>query len=411
MSSYQLIRSNSNFRLAWLGMFISRLGDGLYSVAIIWMTYQVTNSGFALGIVLGAFTFATFVFGILAGVIADRINRRTLMAGSSLLCGITVILISLSSYGGILNLPLLAILSFTLGALTQFFEPVVLAAVPHLVEEKALTQANAALGTTESIGYFVGPPLGGILITMFHTEIVLLLDGVSFILAALLILKIKGSLGHAEKTTTPLKWTLEVKEGFLFIKQNKTVTRLFLISIMSIIAYSPFFVILPVFLDKELLLTSDEQATLLGILYSVLSLGQLIGYWLVGYLPDNIRVNLTIGYLLQAIGFGLIAVLNNPVAILISVTIAGISFGLAGAPYYTAIQRIVPNHMHGRIFGVRSTLTGLLAPAGRAIAGAALEYCSARAIFLLMGVLYLLNVFLSNIITINQHGKEYTNME
>lgn len=119
MSSYQLIRSNPNFRLAWFGMFISRLGDGLYSVAIIWMTYQIAKSGLALGIVLGAFTFSTFISGILAGVVADRMNRRTLMMGSSLLCGVTVILIPLAFYWEILNLPLLAFLSFVLGAFTD----------------------------------------------------------------------------------------------------------------------------------------------------------------------------------------------------------------------------------------------------------------------------------------------------
>lgn len=399
MSSYQLIRSNPNFRLAWFGMFISRLGDGLYSVAIIWMTYQIAKSGLALGIVLGAFTFSTFISGILAGVVADRMNRRTLMMGSSLLCGVTVILIPLAFYWEILNLPLLAFLSFVLGAFTQFFEPVVKASVFNLVSKEELTQGNAALGTTESMGYLVGPPLGGILITWFSTEMVLVLNGITFILAALLISRIKTPLSNISKSTTPNKWTLDLKEGLQFIKENKSVRRLFLISILATIAYSPFFVNLPIFLDQGLTLSSEEQPTFLGILYSVLALGQFIGFWVVGYLPDNIRVNLTVGYLLQTIGFGLLSVLSNPFTIVVSVTIAGISFGLAAAPFYTAIQRLVPNRLHGRVFGVQSTLDGFLLPAGRTITGGALEYFSARSIFLFMGVLYFINAFLPNLIS------------
>lgn len=402
MSSYQLLRSNPNFRLAWIGMFISRLGDGLYSVAVIWMTYKVIKSGLALGIVLGAFTFSTFIFGILAGVIADRMNRRSLMMYSSLLCGFTVIFIPLAFYWEILNLPFLAFLSFALGAFTQFFEPVVKASVFNLVSKEELTQGNAALGITESIGYLVGPPLGGVLISWFSAEIVLIINGITFVLAALLISRIKTPLEKLPKSSTPNKWTSDLKEGLYFIKENKYVRRLFLISILAALAYSPFFVNLPIFIDKGLMLSSEEQATFLGILYSVLSLGQFIGFWVVGYLPDNIRMNLTIGYLLQAIGFGLLYVLKSPVAIVISVTIAGISFGLAGAPFYTAIQRAVPNRLHGRVFGVQSTLNGILLPAGRTITGGALEFFSARSIFLVMGVMYFANTFLSNLMSRNR---------
>jgi MFS family permease len=64
--------------------------------------------------------------------------------------------------------------------LTQFFEPVVRASVSNLVSKKELTRGNAALGTTESIGYLVGPPLGGLLITWFSVEKVLVLNGITF---------------------------------------------------------------------------------------------------------------------------------------------------------------------------------------------------------------------------------------
>lgn len=130
-----------------------------------------------------------------------------------------------------------------------------------------------------------------------------------------------------------------------------------------------------------------------------MSLGQLIGFWLIGYVPDRIRVNLTIGYLLQAIGFGLLFVLSHPVAIMLSVTVAGISFGLVSAPFYSAIQREVPGRLHGRVFGVQSTFNGLLLPAGRTITGGALEFVNARSIFLFMGVLYFINAFLANLLS------------
>ncbi|WP_340084122.1 MFS transporter [Siminovitchia sp. FSL H7-0308] len=399
MSLYQLIRANSNFRLTWFAMFVSRLGDGLYSVAIIWMTYQVDRSALSLGIVLGAFTFSTFVFGIFAGVVADRMNRRTLIISSSVLCGVTVLVIPLTFYFGMLHLPLLVFLSFVFGALTQFFEPVVRASVSNLVSKTELTQGNAALGTTESIGYLVGPTLGGILITFFNVEMVLVLNGISFLLAALLISKVNVPLNNMPEAISPTKWTHDLKEGLQFIKENQFVTRLFQISILSTIAYSPFFVNLPIFLDEGLKLSSKEQATFLGILYSILSLGQLIGFWLIGYVPDRIRVNLTIGYLLQAIGFGLLFVLSHPVAIMLSVTVAGISFGLVSAPFYSAIQREVPGRLHGRVFGVQSTFNGLLLPAGRTITGGALEFVNARSIFLFMGVLYFLNAFLANLLS------------
>jgi hypothetical protein len=90
---------------------------------------------------------------------------------------------------------------------------------------------------------------------------------------------------------------------------------------------------------------------------------------------------------------------------------AGISFGLASAPFYSAIQRAVPSHLHGRVFGVQSTLSGIILPTGRTITGGALEYFNARSIFLFMGVLYLINAFLSNLLTKDQSSKIFKNLQ
>lgn len=76
---------------------------------------------------------------------------------------------------------------------------------------------------------------------------------------------------------------------------------------------------------------------------------------------------------------------------------------MASAPFYTALQKAVPDRLHGRVFGVQSTLSGFILPVGRAITGGVLDYFSARSIFIVMGALYLINALMSSLIRGNMY--------
>lgn len=389
-----LLRTNHNLLWAFIGMLISRLGDGFYSVAIIATAYSITQSGTGTGIVLASFAISSFIFGSISGVFSDKTNRKFLLVISSFICGCIVVLMAVLSFWGQLEIISLSALSFLLGAATQFFEPTVSAMIPMLVKKEELSTANAAIGMTDSIGYLAGPALGGIMLTFMDIEMVLILNACSFFVAMAAGLFIKITT-HQKQRIGSSNLFKDAVEGFTYVGRNKYVLRLFLISSLSLLAYSPFFVLLPVYLDKEMLLSSDQQSALIGFIYSALALGQFVGYWIVSYLRMKTYQYLMLSYFIQAVGFGSLAIIHQEFLIIIFIFIAGISFGIKGTAFNTALQSNTPNKLLGRVYGVNYTISGVITPFGRSISGFMSDMFGSRLIFMIMGGAYVCSSILA----------------
>ena len=87
---FGLIRSNANFRSLWYGQIVSLLGDWFNLIASAALVGSLTQSGFAVGGLFVVRALAPFVASPIAGVVADRYSRRTILLGADILRGITV---------------------------------------------------------------------------------------------------------------------------------------------------------------------------------------------------------------------------------------------------------------------------------------------------------------------------------
>lgn len=389
-----LLTRNRNMFWAFIGMLISRLGDGVYSVAVIALAYALTESGAGTGIVLASFAFASFLFGSLSGVASDRWNRKILLIGSSLLCCGIVVMMALLSYSHHLDLSSLAVLSFLLGAATQFFEPIVSALIPKIVAPDDLTTANATIGLTDSLGYIAGPAVAALLLAWLPIEMVLLINAASFFIASVTACFLHIPSGKNESSTKS-SLVREVVEGFNYVYRTKRIRQLFIVSSLSLLAYSPFFVVLPVFLAQDLFLSAERQSAVIGLIYSALAIGQLAGYAVVAYLRVSPFKLLGIGYLLLAAGFGSFLFVKEELWIIFFVFIAGISFGLSGSAFHTYIQTHTPDDRLGRVYGVNYTVSGLIAPAGRSGSGVLADVVGAKTVFGMMTILFLVSSVMS----------------
>ncbi|MBP2000219.1 MFS family permease [Paenibacillus shirakamiensis] len=390
----QLLKTHHNLMLSFFGMLISRLGDGIYSVAIIAIAFELTHSSSGTGIVLASFAAANVIFGSLAGVFSDRFQRQKLMIGSSCGCGVILIGMGLLLYYDLLNIINFAILSFILGACSQFFEPTLHALLPQFVKKEDLTTANATIGMTESIGYLVGPALGGILLAYTSVEFVLILNACTFLFAMFMALFLK--IPKREKLgNNSSSFIREVMKGFSFVFQDRFLLRLFIINSISILAYSPFFVLLPAYLDHEIGLDVSQRLELTGYIYSALALGQFVGFGLLPYLKITPRSSIGLSYLIQAIGFGSLAFAHHQGVVIGFVFIAGISFGISGAAFNTVLQSGTPSTLMGRVYGVNYTVQGMLNTLGRSSSGFLAESLGSRVLLMIMGGLFLTSSFLS----------------
>ena len=179
---------NRDFRLLWSGMTISLLGDGIFLIAMAWQAYELWNAPAALSILGIGMTIPTIGFLLPAGVLSDRLDRRSLVLGSDLGRAVVVGALAALVLTGALTFWLLVILVALYGIGAAFFAPAFEALVPDIVPPDELAAANALDQFVRPITLrLVGPALGGVLVAAVGTGVAFALDAVTFLASAVAV--------------------------------------------------------------------------------------------------------------------------------------------------------------------------------------------------------------------------------
>jgi MFS family permease len=183
-----LLRGNRNYRNLWIAKLISFLGDWFNLLASAALIAALTGSGTAVsGLFLARFL-PLFLMSPVAGVVADRFSRRTIMIVSDLLrAGIVLCFLFIRSPDQIWMLYVLTAIQFSLSA---FFVPAERALLPSVVEEEDLVTANALDGFTWSTMLAIGSLLGGLATAAFGKETAFVLDALTFFVSAWFVARI-----------------------------------------------------------------------------------------------------------------------------------------------------------------------------------------------------------------------------
>ena len=221
---------------------------------------------------------STLLFGGIAGVCADRYSKKVIMIISNLMCALFTLIIPICAHYELLNIPVLVLFKLLQSSMSVFFGPSHSAMIPAIVEKKNLLKFNSSIGIADSISYLIGPALGGILIALIGWEGLFYINGMSFILSSLFIVNVEIPKIRVNENVKKSPFFKDFKDGVDYILHDKSIQRFLSIGMVSMIAYSPLFIILPVYLDKILNISGGEQAKAIGILYSALSAGSLLGY-------------------------------------------------------------------------------------------------------------------------------------
>ena len=189
MNEYlSLLRGNRNFRNLWFGSVISQFGDWFNVIAAAEIITRLTDSGIALSYLFLARFLPLFVLSPVAGVLADRFDRRRIMVLSDVLRGVTVLgFLLVRDPGDIWLFYLLTIVQFSLSAL---FTPARGAALANVVPPHELVAANALDSLTWSTMLALGAFLGGVVAALFGAEAAFVADAASFGLSAVFIARI-----------------------------------------------------------------------------------------------------------------------------------------------------------------------------------------------------------------------------
>jgi DHA3 family tetracycline resistance protein-like MFS transporter len=205
------------FRCLWLGMSVSLFGDGIFLVAMAWQAYSLWNAPAALSLVGISMSLSTIAFLLPAGVVSDRLDRRTVMLVSDVLRASIVGLLALLAATGHLTLWGLVGLVALYGVGTAFFTPAFDAIVPDLLPPRDLPAANSLDQFVRPVALrLAGPAAGGWLIAALDTSSAFAVDALTFVASALALV-IVGRTGrhNAASAASPVD---DLREGLHFIR-------------------------------------------------------------------------------------------------------------------------------------------------------------------------------------------------
>jgi MFS family permease len=369
-----------NFRLFFTGQLISQVGNWLTMIAMTLLVLHLTDSGIAIGVLVGCQFAPVLVLGPWAGLIADRSDkRRLLLIVQTLAMAQSFVLAALAFTH---DPPVLAIYAVALagGFCTAFDNPTRRSFVVEMVPESDMQNAvslNSALMTSARV---VGPALAGLLVHTVGFGWAFAVDGFSYI-AVLIGLKMMRT-DELRPSPVATKAKGQVRAGLRYVRTVPDLwVPLVMMTVVGTLAFN-FSVVMPLFAERTL---SGDDGTF-TLLYSVVSVGALIGA-----LATARRKAIEIHHLVFAsFGFGVAMLALAAAPSLLWAFPAAWLVGLASIGFLTASTAIVQvraaPEMRGRVLALQAMVFLGSTPIGGPILGAVCEAWGARAGLVVGGV-------------------------
>jgi hypothetical protein len=199
----RLLKGNANFRRLWAGQVVSEIGDWLNNIAVLALAIQAAGAGRegrALAIYAIARHLPLFLFGPIAGVVVDRLQRRRVMIAADITRAVLALgfLLAGTAFSA---LPVVYAVGATLFAVSAFFNAAKRAMIPNLVRDTdELLAANSLSASTTAATIAVGSALGGMVATFMGRNPVFILNALTFLLSAEMIRRICTKAEVAEMT-------------------------------------------------------------------------------------------------------------------------------------------------------------------------------------------------------------------
>jgi MFS family permease len=366
---------NVRFVLLWLGQGISFVGDAVSMVALVVLVVQITGSASAVGGALVARLLPTLA-SPLAGVLADRLDRRIVLVTSDLARAVLVLGIVF-----VRDLVVLYILVFLMGLARTFFNPTIRAAFPSVVGGGDLTRANSLISGTFSVSITVGPALGGLLVATVGVSTAFVLDAVTYLISAAFLSRIALPRPQREEGEG---FGRELKAGLGYLAGARVPLAIVIGAFLTVLA-TDIAVPAEIFLAKDTFEAGDIGY---GLLVSLWGVGMVAGSALMAMLGD--RVNLIpfyfVGIFVWALALAGTGLSPTFILALAALMVAGVSNGIDNVATDTILQKRVPDALLGRVFSVRflsySAAEALAYPTG----GLIVDAIGPRSTYLLVGI-------------------------
>ena len=356
--------AHRDFRLLWIGQFVSLTGRWMQSVAQGWLVLRLGNSAFDLGLVGFCNFVPVLLFALVAGVAADRVARRRALywtQGGAMAVALALAALTTS---GTVRVWHVAVLAFAAGTAGAFDIPIRQSLLQDLVGREDLPNAIALNSLAFNGARLIGPALGGLLLAATDEAVVFLVNGLSYLAVLVGLALMRTDPATARKPSD--SWIAGVREGIAWVRgSRKARVFLALVSISSVFGL-PYSILLPVFARDVL----GAGAQGLGFLTGATGLGATVGALYVAGRGARRRGAL-VATAMALLGASLVAFALSRTFVLsfALLVLVGAAMIVQMATSNTLLQLLAPEELRGRIVSFYMLAFLGTAPLGSLLAG------------------------------------------
>lgn len=358
-------RLGTGFRFLIGSFWVTSFGDGLALAAGPLLVASETRNASLVALATLLQRLPWLIFGVAAGVVADRVNRSVMVAVVDLSRSGVVALLAASVLTHTVNVAVILVALFLLGTAEVFSDTASSAVLPSIVERDDLAFANARMLTGLLVLYqLAGPPAGGALFALGRA-LPFLAQAVLVAVGALLMLRVRTPTPAAAEVTAR-NALHEVAEGFRFVVHKPSVRTLVLTILIFNITFGAAWSVLVLYAEERL----HMGAIGFGLLTMAMAVGGLAGTASYGWITRRVSLGniMRVGLIIETLTHLSLALTTVPAVALAIMVVFGAHAFVWGTTSITVRQRAVPLALQGRVTSVNA-----LGVYGGLVAGAAVS--------------------------------------
>ena len=374
-----LLRRRPELRRLFAAHAVSRAGDAFNSVALVVLVYRLTGSGLGVAATVAFEVAPVLLLGPVAGLVADRFPRRTVMVAADLLRAALAVLLVVNSD----NVAVAYGVAFGLSVGAIAFNPAASSVTPEVVDGDELVDANTALWTVAVAAQVVLAPLAGVVVAAVGPGLAFGVNAASYILSAVLLLRLAA--GRSPADIAVRGWS-GVVAGVQAVRSHPLLSRLAVVQVLASLSAGATGGLLVVLADEWLGVGASGFGFLLAAIGAGAALGPLV---LRRRIRPSDRRWLFGPYLLRG-GVDLtLAGVGNPAVAFAALGAYGVGTSTGMMAYQATLQTEVPTELRGRAFALYDVLWNASRLLSLGLGGLLADAVGIRAVYVLGGLLLL----------------------
>jgi MFS family permease len=390
-----LLRTNRNYRLFFFGQTISQLGDWFNTVAVYALLLDLTRSATSVAWMMIVQFLPFALVGPMAGVVVDRVNRRTLMIVADLIRGVVVLGLLLVRRPE--QVWIAYAVTATMVSASAFFEPARTATIPNITSPEELLPANALSSAMWSAMLAIGASIGGLVTALFGRDAAFVINSISFFASAVFIVRTRYNAAPPAvargRGLMELTGISDLIEGLRYLRQHAHVAALMFVKCGWGLA-GGVLLLLTIF-GQRIFPVAGSTAAGIGALYGARGIGAALGpitlRWILGQTPAALRQ--TIGPAYFIVGAFYVMLAFAPTVWIAALAILCAHFGGSILWVFSTVllQLEVPDRFRGRVFAAELALVTLSSSASSYLTAHQLDQAgwSPRTLSAVLGVLFM----------------------